>query len=68
MFQTEIGVIEGEGNKVYLRPETAQGIFVDFKNIVDNVRPRIPFGVGQIGKSFRNEITPGNFIFRTVFP
>ena len=65
MFQTEIGVIEGEGNKVYLRPETAQGIFVDFKNIVDNVRPRIPFGVGQIGKSFRNEITPGNFIFRT---
>ncbi|MBR1440331.1 MAG: glycine--tRNA ligase [Lachnospiraceae bacterium] len=65
MFQTEIGVIEGEGNKVYLRPETAQGIFVDFKNIVDNVRPRIPFGVGQIGKSFRNEITPGNFTFRT---
>ena len=65
MFQTEIGVIEGEGNKVYLRPETAQGIFVDFRNIVDNVRPRIPFGVGQIGKSFRNEITPGNFIFRT---
>ena len=65
MFQTEIGVVEGTGNKVYLRPETAQGIFVDFKNIVDNVRPKIPFGVGQIGKSFRNEITPGNFIFRT---
>ncbi len=65
MFQTEIGVVEGTGNKVYLRPETAQGIFVDFRNIVDNVRPKIPFGVGQIGKSFRNEITPGNFIFRT---
>ncbi|MDR1760223.1 MAG: glycine--tRNA ligase [Fibrobacter sp.] len=65
MFQTEIGVVEGAGNKVYLRPETAQGIFINFKNIVDNVRPKIPFGVGQIGKSFRNEITPGNFIFRT---
>ena len=65
MFQTEIGVVEGAGNKVYLRPETAQGIFINFKNIMDNVRPRIPFGVGQIGKSFRNEITPGNFIFRT---
>jgi glycyl-tRNA synthetase len=65
MFQTEIGVVEGAGNKVFLRPETAQGIFINFKNIMDNVRPRIPFGVGQIGKSFRNEITPGNFIFRT---
>ena len=65
MFQTEIGVVEGAGNKVYLRPETAQGIFINFKNIMDNVRPKIPFGVGQIGKSFRNEITPGNFIFRT---
>ena len=65
MFQTQIGVLEGTGSKVYLRPETAQGIFVNFKNIIDNVRPKIPFGVGQIGKSFRNEITPGNFIFRT---
>ncbi len=65
MFQTEIGVVEGAGNKVYLRPETAQGIFINFKNIIDNVRPKMPFGVGQIGKSFRNEITPGNFIFRT---
>ncbi len=65
MFKTEIGVLEGEGNKVYLRPETAQGIFINFKNIVDNCRQKIPFGVGQIGKSFRNEITPGNFIFRT---
>lgn len=65
MFQTQLGVLEGTGNKVYLRPETAQGIFINFKNIMDNVRPKIPFGVGQIGKSFRNEITPGNFIFRT---
>jgi len=65
MFKTEIGVLEGEGNKVYLRPETAQGIFINFKNIADNTRQKIPFGVGQIGKSFRNEITPGNFIFRT---
>jgi len=65
MFKTEIGVLEGEGAKVYLRPETAQGIFINFKNIADNCRQKIPFGVGQIGKSFRNEITPGNFIFRT---
>jgi len=65
MFKTEIGVLEGEGNKVYLRPETAQGIFINFKNIAENCRQKIPFGVGQIGKSFRNEITPGNFIFRT---
>lgn len=65
MFKTEIGVVEGTGNMVYLRPETAQGIFINFKNIVDNCRQKLPFGVGQIGKSFRNEITPGNFIFRT---
>jgi glycyl-tRNA synthetase len=65
MFKTEVGVIEGEGNMVYLRPETAQGIFINFKNIAENCRQKIPFGVGQIGKSFRNEITPGNFIFRT---
>ena len=65
MFKTEMGAVEGAGNMVYLRPETAQGIFINFKNIMDNVRPKIPFGVGQIGKSFRNEITPGNFIFRT---
>jgi len=65
MFKTEIGVVEGTGNQVYLRPETAQGIFINFKNIADNCRQKIPFGVGQIGKSFRNEITPGNFIFRT---
>src|SRR5574344_706927 len=65
MFQTEIGVVAGAANKVYLRPETAQGIFINFRNIIDNVRPKMPFGIGQIGKSFRNEITPGNFIFRT---
>ena len=65
MFKTQQGVIEGEGNTIYLRPETAQGIFVNFKNILDTTRLRLPFGVGQIGKAFRNEITPGNFTFRT---
>ncbi|MCL2101154.1 MAG: glycine--tRNA ligase [Fibromonadales bacterium] len=65
MFKTEIGVIEGMGNQVYLRPETAQGIFINFKNVTESSRQKIPFGIGQIGKSFRNEITPGNFIFRT---
>ncbi len=65
MFRTQQGVVEGEGNEIYLRPETAQGIFVNFKNIVDTMRMRLPFGVGQIGKAFRNEITPGNFTFRT---
>ncbi len=65
MFKTHQGVVEGEGNVVYLRPETAQGIFVNFKNVVDTMRPKLPFGVGQIGKAFRNEITPGNFTFRT---
>jgi glycyl-tRNA synthetase len=65
MFKTEMGVVEGEGNMVYLRPETAQGIFINFKQIAESCRQKVPFGVGQIGKSFRNEITPGNFIFRT---
>lgn len=65
MFKTEIGVVEGTGNMVYMRPETAQGIFINFKNIAESTRQKLPFGVGQIGKSFRNEITPGNFIFRT---
>ncbi len=65
MFKTHQGVVEDEGTLVYLRPETAQGIFVNFKNIVDTMRMRLPFGVGQIGKAFRNEITPGNFTFRT---
>ncbi len=65
MFQTHQGVVEDAKTVVYLRPETAQGIFVNFKNIQRTSRKKVPFGVGQIGKSFRNEITPGNFIFRT---
>lgn len=64
MFKTHQGVTEDSSNEVYLRPETAQGIFVNFKNIQRTTRRKIPFGVCQIGKSFRNEITPGNFIFR----
>ncbi len=64
MFKTQQGIVEGEGTDIYLRPETAQGIFVNFKNILDTTRSRIPFGIAQIGKSFRNEITPGNFMFR----
>jgi len=65
MFKTFQGVTEDAKNEVYLRPETAQGIFVNFENVQRTTRKKIPFGVGQIGKSFRNEITPGNFIFRT---
>lgn len=65
MFQTHQGVVEDSKNVVYLRPETAQGIFVNFKNVQRTSRKKVPFGIGQIGKSFRNEITPGNFIFRT---
>jgi glycyl-tRNA synthetase len=65
MFKTHAGVTEDSKNEVYLRPETAQGIFVNFKNVQRTSRKKIPFGIGQIGKSFRNEITPGNFIFRT---
>jgi glycyl-tRNA synthetase len=64
MFKTQQGIVEGEGTDIYLRPETAQGIFVNFKNILDTTRSRIPFGMAQVGKSFRNEITPGNFMFR----
>ena len=64
MFKTFQGVTEDSSSTLYLRPETAQGIFVNFKNIARTSRKKIPFGVGQIGKSFRNEITPGNFIFR----
>ncbi len=64
MFKTFQGVTEDAKNTVYLRPETAQGIFVNFKNVQRTSRKKIPFGIGQIGKSFRNEITPGNFIFR----
>jgi glycyl-tRNA synthetase len=65
MFKTFIGVVEDETNMAYLRPETAQGIFVNFKNVLETSRVKVPFGIGQIGKAFRNEITPGNFIFRT---
>ncbi len=65
MFKTFIGVTEDSSNTVYLRPETAQGIFVNFPSIARSTRKKLPFGVAQIGKSFRNEITPGNFTFRT---
>ena len=65
MFKTFAGVTEDTASTVFLRPETAQGIFVNFKNVATTSRKKVPFGIGQIGKSFRNEITPGNFIFRT---
>ena len=65
MFKTHAGVTEDSKNAVYLRPETAQGIFVNFKNVQRSTRKKLPFGIAQVGKSFRNEITPGNFIFRT---
>lgn len=65
LFETHQGVTEDTKNKVYLRGETAQGIFVNFLNVQRSMRAKVPFGIGQIGKSFRNEITPGNFIFRT---
>jgi glycyl-tRNA synthetase len=64
MFKTFIGPVEGAGAQVYLRPETAQGMFVDFKNVLNSMRVRVPFGIAQQGRSFRNEISPGNFIFR----
>lgn len=66
MFKTYQGVIENESSVVYLRPETAQAMFVNFKNILNSTHKKIPFGIAQIGKAFRNEITPGNFIFRVV--
>ena len=65
MFETHVGPVADQGSTVYLRPETAQGIFINFKNVLGFARKRPPFGIAQIGKSFRNEITPGNFIFRT---
>ena len=65
MFKTHVGPVEDDGSVAYLRPETAQGIFVNFKNVQTTTRKKPPFGIAQIGKSFRNEITPGNFIFRT---
>ena len=66
MFSTRIGAVEETGQDAYLRPETAQGIFVNFKNVAQIARRKPPFGIAQIGKAFRNEITPGNFIFRTL--
>lgn len=66
LFETKLGVVEGEKSLLYMRGETAQGIFTNFKNILDSTRVTTPFGVGQIGKSFRNEITTGQFIFRTL--
>ncbi len=65
MFKTQAGPVEEEGAVAYLRPETAQGMFINFKNVIDTTRVRPPFGIAQIGKSFRNEITPGQFVFRT---
>src|SRR5690606_23625470 len=66
MFQTALNKTGDEEDVAYLRPETAQAIFLEFKNIIDTTRVKIPFGVAQIGKAFRNEITPGNFIFRLL--
>lgn len=66
LFQTEIGIIEGEGSKTYLRGEIAQGLFINYKNILDSIHPKLPFGIAQAGKAFRNEITKGQFTFRTL--
>ena len=65
MFETYIGPVQNENSQVFLRPETAQGIFINFENVLRTMRAKIPFGIANIGKSFRNEITPGQFIFRT---
>jgi glycyl-tRNA synthetase len=65
MFKTYVGAIQSEDSVAYLRPETAQGIFLNFKNVVDTTRVKVPFGIAQIGKAFRNEVTPRNFIFRS---
>ncbi len=65
MFETHMGPVQDQGTRVFLRPETAQGIFVNFKNVMQFARKRPPFGIAQVGKAFRNEITPGNFVFRT---
>jgi len=65
MFKTHLGATEDKDSVVYFRPETAQAMFVDFKNVLDTTRRKLPFGIAQVGKAFRNEITPGNFIFRT---
>ena len=68
MFKTTVGAVssdEDESALAYLRPETAQGIFINFGNVLNTSRRKLPFGIAQIGKAFRNEVTPGNFIFRT---
>ncbi len=65
LFKTHMGPVEDDAAEIYLRPETAQGIFVNFQNVLNSTRKKLPFGIAQIGKSFRNEITPGNFVFRT---
>lgn len=65
MLSTKLGVIEDESSKIWMRPETAQAMFVNFRNVTDTTRLRLPFGLAQVGKAFRNEITPGNFLFRT---
>ncbi|MCB0326402.1 MAG: glycine--tRNA ligase [Bdellovibrionales bacterium] len=65
MFKTFMGPVENQGNEIFLRPETAQGIYVNYQNVLQSYRQKVPFGIAQIGKAFRNEITPGNFIFRT---
>lgn len=66
LFPVQLGIVEGEGGLGYLRGETAQGIFINFRNVVDSTRVKLPFGIAQMGKSFRNEITPGNSVFRTI--
>lgn len=66
LFETEVGIVTGAKNKAYLRGEIAQGLFMNFKNIIDSFHPKLPFGIGQVGKAFRNEITPGKFTFRTL--
>ena len=65
MFETYVGAIQSDENKVYLRPETAQGIFVNFRNVLDSTRLKLPFGIAQVGKAFRNEINPRNYTFRS---
>jgi glycyl-tRNA synthetase len=65
MFETFVGVFQSDDNKAWLRPETAQGIFLNYKNVLDSTRVKVPFGIAQVGKAFRNEVTPRNFIFRT---
>src|SRR6185503_8793655 len=65
MFKTHVGPLEDSAHVAYLRPETAQGMFVNFKNVLETSRMKLPFGIAQVGRSFRNEITPGNFLFRT---